>query len=511
VVLADVTADVTVDVTVDAAGEFTVRLYAPGRPARLAGRAGRFDGLARRVGSTSLGRGRSRRPVRLDALARDVRQAARTRTLDGVHDPTAATGRSVARRLAVAVYLPWVLVNLGRGMLVPVVPLYLRDAGMSYTLVTVVVASTGVGAVLAGLPVGRAAQRYGPEWLFAVSAVVTGVMAALIGVSTAVLALVAFHVAGGFGSVGLRIGVQMIVNEAAPIDLRGRAMALVGGGVRLAHFVGPILGGVLVDVVGFAATFAACGVISIVGLAPFVAARREVDGGARFVRPPATAGRLADAVRRHGGLLALAGVGVALVMTVRAGRNVIVPLIGDDLELSATAVGALVAIGTGADLLLFPVSGYLMDRFGRLAAIVPAFSLLGLGMLLLGVRPTVAGAIVAGVVMGVGNGMSAGTMLTLGGDLAPSDPGPFLSALGMTQDVGVIVGPVAVGWLADAAGLRASAIVLAIAMFLAIGWIVVVLGDTARPSRPWLVDRLDASSPFVAHARIAPPSGTLEP
>ena len=410
---------------------------------------------------------------------------------------TAPTGRAVVRRLAVAVYVPWVLVTMGRGMLVPVVPLYLRDAGLSYTLVTVVLAATGVGAVLAGLPVGRAAQRYGPEWLFVVSAIVTGVMAALIGVSTAVLALIAFHVAGGFGSVGLRIGVQMLVNEAAPVALRGRAMSMVGGGVRVAYFVGPLLGGLLVDVVGFTATFAACGVISIVGLAPFVAARRSVEGGTRFVRPPAPSGGLVDALRRHGGLLALAGVGTAMVMTVRAGRNVIVPLIGDDLELSATAVGALVAIGTGADLLLFPVSGYLMDRFGRLAAIVPAFSLLGLGMLVLGLWPTVAGAVVAGVVMGLGNGMSAGTMLTLGGDLAPSDPGPFLSALGMTQDVGVIVGPVLVGWLADAAGLEVSAVVLAVVMFLAIAWIVVVLGDTSRPTRPWLVRRLDQDSPYV--------------
>lgn len=428
-----------------------------------------------------------------------------------MHDPTAATGRAVARRLAVAVYLPWVLVNMGRGMLVPVVPLYLRDAGLSYTMVTVVVAATGIGAVLGGLPVGRAAQRYGPEWLFAVSTVITGVMATLIGISTAVLALIAFHVAGGFGSVGLRIGVQMIVNEAAPLELRGRAMSLLGGGVRAAFFVGPILGGVLVDIAGFTTTFAACGVISIVGLAPFVAARREVGGRARFTRPPATGGRLADALRHHGGLLALAGIGVALVMTVRAGRNVIVPLIGDDLEMSATAVGALVAIGTGADLLLFPISGYLMDRFGRLAAIVPAFSLLGVGMFVLGARPTVVGAIVAGVVMGVGNGMSAGTMLTLGGDLAPSDPGPFLSAFGMTQDVGVILGPVVVGWLADAAGLRVSAIVLAVVMFAAVGWIIVVLGDTSRPSRPWLVQRLDTSSPFVAHARIASSAGRLDP
>ncbi|MEZ5298994.1 MAG: MFS transporter, partial [Ilumatobacteraceae bacterium] len=114
------------------------------------------------------------------------------------------------------------------------------------------------------------------------------------------------------------------------------------------------------------------------------------------------------------------------------------------------------------------------------------------GLLILGLSPTVAGAIVSGVVMGIGNGMSAGTMLTLGGDLAPPDAGPFLSALGMMQDLGVVLGPLLVGWLADAAGLDVSALVLAGVMFVAIAWIVVVLGDTSRPSRPWIVRRLSA-------------------
>lgn len=434
-----------------------------------------------------------------------------------MHGFPAETGRAVARRLALTVYIPWILAQIGRGMLLPVIPLYLRDSGLSYTLVTAVLAATGLGAVVGGLPVGSVAQRLGPEWLFAISTVMTAVTSTLIGVSTAVIALFAFNFAVGFGQVGLRIGVQMIVIGSVPTMLRGRAMAMVGGGVRVAFFVGPIIGGVCVDLFGFTATFVVCGVTTLLGLVPFFGSRRSTT--TRFERPtPSTSGVL-SAVRRHSGLLLLAGVGTAMVMTVRTGRNVVVPLIGDDLELSATAVGALVAIGTGADLLLFPVAGYLMDRFGRLSAIVPAFSLLAVGLLLLGVWPTVAGAIVAGVVMGIGNGMSAGTMLTLGGDLAPPDSGPFLAALGMTQDLGVVFGPLIVGWLADTAGLQESAVVLAVVMVAAIGWIVVVLGDTAHPSRPWLVSRLHAAAEPGPTTSISPASdvvarartSTLEP
>lgn len=409
--------------------------------------------------------------------------------------PASATGRALARRLAFEVYVPWTLAQLGRGMLLPVVPLYLRDAGLSYTLVAVVLAALGLGAVLGGLPSGSIAGRLGPEWLFVGATVATGLTAALLGISTAVFALVGFRLLYGMGAVGMRVSVQMLVNMAVPVRLRGRSMSGLGGAVRLAFFVGPLVGGVLVDWVGFSATFMVCGVTTLCGLIPFLAVRRDRPGGQRFDRPTVPWSSLGDALRRHRGLLLLAGIGSALVMTVREGRNVVVPLIGDELGLSATSVGALVAIGTGADLLLFPVAGWLMDRFGRLYAIVPAFSLLGIGMFVLGLSDTTTGAIVAGVIMGIGNGMSAGTMLTLGGDLAPADAGPFLAALGMMQDGGVVIGPILVGWLADTAGLTQSALVLAVVMFVAIAYIVIVLGDTARPTRRWLVSRLEPTPP----------------
>ena len=86
-----------------------------------------------------------------------------------------------------------------------------------------------------------------------------------------------------------------------------------------------------------------------------------------------------------------------------------------------------------------------------------------------------------GPLVGIGNGMSAGTMLTLGTDLAPDDsPGQFLSALASVQNLGRILGPLIVGWFADAVGLRASAVALAVVMFVAITWIVVLIGETSE-------------------------------
>ena len=223
------------------------------------------------------------------------------------------------------------------------------------------------------------------------------------------------------------------------------------------------------------------GLLSGAGLVPALLSRRDplpaLDGRERPARPAP----LLASLRRHLRLLLTAGVVPLLVMTAREGRYVVLPLIGDDLGLSAAGVGAVVAIGTAADLLLFPVAGWIMDRWGRLAAMIPAFGLIAVGLLLLGVADSTSAVIVAGVVMGVGNGLSAGTMLTLGSDLAPADAtSQFLAGIAVMQDIGRITGPLVVGLVGAWLGLGAASIALACVLGLAVLWLLAVIGETSR-------------------------------
>jgi len=391
------------------------------------------------------------------------------------------------RGLVLPVYLPWMTGGLGVAMLIPVLPVYLRESGMSFTLVSVVLAAAGLGAMIGGLPIGALLGRIGEDRVMVVALVVMAAATAALGITTAVIGLTALRLAHGVGSIGLRLSRQTFMTRNVSSGHRGRSMALMGGARRLATLLGPLIGGVLADQLGYAWTFAVSGAITLVGLIPVLASRSQTDTGlgtpssvAATTEPRAS---LWAALKRHRRALVVGGVGPALVVSVREGRLIVLPLIGASLDLSNTSIGLLVAVGTGADLALFPVAGYLMDRFGRLSAIVPAFSLMGLGLIVLALADNTATVTIAGIIMGVGNGMSAGTMLTLGSDLAPEDsPGQFLAGLAALQNFGRVLGPLVVGWFADAMGLRSSAAALAVVMFVAIAWIVVLIGETAPPS-----------------------------
>ncbi|MCP3939520.1 MAG: MFS transporter [Actinomycetia bacterium] len=405
------------------------------------------------------------------------------------------SARRVVRRLAVPVYLPWAALSLGLGMLLPVLPLYLEHIDLSFTMLSVVLAASGVGASLGGLPVGALTQRMGENTVLVASLTTSAAVTAAIGATDLAIALMALRFVSGVALTGVRLSRQAFVARTVDIRYRGRAMSLLGGTSRLGFFVGPAVGGILIDSIGFTSTLVACGVVMASGILPIVVLGREsLDRSASGDWPTEP---LLATLRPHWRRLLSAAIGPALIIAARRGRQIVLPLIAHDLGLSATVVGFIVAIGTGADLLLFPVSGYLMDRYGRLFAIVPAFGLMGVGLLILGLVNTTTGVVVAGAIIGIGNGMSAGALLTLGSDLAPPDiRAPFLAGFGSIHDLGGVVGPLIVGWSADRIGLSASAVVLAVVLFAAIAHLVFVVGETRNLTHP---QESAETSPDVGH------------
>ncbi|MGH2354418.1 MAG: MFS transporter, partial [Chloroflexota bacterium] len=110
------------------------------------------------------------------------------------------------------------------------------------------------------------------------------------------------------------------------------------------------------------------------------------------------------------------------------------------------------------DMSLFLPAGILMDKLGRKFASVPSFIVLAIGMALVPLSTNYLGLLVATCVMGFGNGIGSGTMMTLGADLAPRRAtGEFLGVWRLIGDVGSTGGPLVVGGLADLIGLAFAA------------------------------------------------------
>lgn len=373
------------------------------------------------------------------------------------------------------------MMTLGVGIILPLVPLYLEDTGVSLSLVGVIIGAFGVGAAFVGIPASAFAERRTNDHLLLVAVAAGATSIVIFGLTeVAVLLIIARFLGGsGFGAMGQSR--QLFVTRGVPIRFRGRVTSGMGGTHRLALAVGPLIGGAVADAYSFrAAFFLAGGVVALGGVFWILPGGREdpsiIEGAPRVA--------VGDSLRRHRRLVLRGGFGPMLIQAGREGRYVVIPLVADRLGLSVSEIGGLLAIGTVIDFVVFPLSGLIMDRLGRLYAIVPAFSVMALGLVLLGLADNATDVAIASVLIGAGNGVTSGAVLTLGADLAPEgEQGPYLAGFNLVSNLGLFVGPFVVGAVADLAGLDASAFALGAILMAGVAWIAFVIGETsARPT-----------------------------
>ncbi|WP_422116900.1 MFS transporter [Brachybacterium sp. UNK5269] len=232
-----------------------------------------------------------------------------------------------------------------------------------------------------------------------------------------------------------QLGRQAYLGTALPPTMRARGMTLFGGVIRLGEIIGPLLGAVVMllgSMAGvfllFAVTAAAATVMIAVFLPPGERRPAPVRSGVRAQRLPRTAAR-SRLDRAVLGRMVMVGVGIAPVMMARVNRPVIVPLLGDSLGLDPVWISIVFGVSAAFEILLVIPAGTLMDRFGRAAVAVPCAVLMGAGFLLLALLSTVladrgeslalVALLVPSLLIGLGNGLGSGIVMTLGIDVSP--------------------------------------------------------------------------------------------
>ncbi len=380
-------------------------------------------------------------------------------TVDGI-----AKSNAQRNALLLSVYIPAALLAFGQGLLLTTLPLYVASLGVSYGLISLVVGAAALGTLLTDVPAGALVGRLGLRWTMLLGTSIVGLSTLALVIAENIPVLVAVRIAAGIGTSMWGLSRHAFVASEVPIANRGRAISVFGGVNRIGTFAGPAAGGALVGWISYQASFAAAAMMA--GMAIILTLL--------FVKPTprtnqVTTGRnrwkvVGEVLRQNRRDLGAAAVAQTFAQMIRAGRLFIIPIYGvDQIGLRPQEVGLVMTVSALLDVSMFIPAGMLMDRFGRKTAAVPSFGIMTLGVLMIPFANDFRGLMIAGAVIGLGNGLGSGTMMTLGADLAPPGAtGEFLGVWRLIGDAGAFVGPVAVGLLANVAGLRGSAFVLVV-------------------------------------------------
>ena len=372
-------------------------------------------------------------------------------------------------QLLYAVYVPTFILAFCQGMLSLLLPVYVIGLGLSYSLIGLVLAGYGIGTLIGDLPAGVIQDRIGNRLSMTIGICVMGLGMLALSQSERFAMLVLCGISIGAGASLWNVSRHAYLAHNTLNSSRGRAISIFGGVYRIGMFADPITGGYLSTEAGMQTAFFFCGVVALLALIfPLLFVR---DGQAEL--PPGQQASMARSyrhlfsyLRRNGWVLTPAGFGMICAQTIRAGRQTIIPLYAASiLGLDVKQIGLVMGVAAAVDMSMFYPAGYVMDRFGRKFAYVPSFLLQALGMALIPLTGSFAALLAATSLIGFGNGLGSGTMLTLGADLAPpkgEGMGAFLGLWRLIGDTGHTSAPIIVGTIADALSLVPSVYVIAI-------------------------------------------------
>jgi len=371
---------------------------------------------------------------------------------------------------ALSLYVPSFFIQLGWGLVTPIMPLYARSFGIPYALVAMVTTANAIGRLCSDIPLGTIADRKGRRPLTIIGPLLVVVSAIFSGLAQSFYELLAYRVLTGIGMSMWMIARQAMIADSVDPSIRGRVISTFQGVNMLGSAAGPAVGGIIAELWGIRSPFffyAGSTFVSFLACLFFIKETmpKHQEGRERKLAQKVN-------VRTILGLLTFPIMMAAFTNFTNhirfAARGVLIPIYGGDvLCLTTGEIGLVLSASTFANLLMVIPGGYIVDKWGRKAGLVPAFVLTGAIFALFPFAKDFTSITIVSALIGVASGIGGGATMAIAADLAPEDfRGFFMGFWTTIGDIGSAVGPVIIGLVADMYQIAMSFYVTAFLMFL---------------------------------------------
>ena len=361
--------------------------------------------------------------------------------------------RSVASVIALALFL-----NLGTGIVLPILPLFARSFGVDYAQAGVLVGAFYFARLLSDLAAGAIINRFGIRRSAGSGLVLLALGALLTGLSPSFsIALICWAAAGaGAGTVFAAMYNALLAGVAK--SRMARALSLFYGAFNGGVVAGGFLGGVIASRLGLAAPLFFLAGIAIILAAVMLRLLREPEHAIRA--PGESAGTRASVLTllRIPGFAAAVIAALANLWVFGAVFNTLVPLFArDQLHLSTLGIGILYAISLAVEFLAYYPAGSWADTRGRRYVLIPAFAVLVVATVSLGWATTAVVFAIVLALLGMASAFSGVPPAAMLADVMPareSARGVAIFRFGV--DLGFTLGPLIAGLSAGGFGFSAA-------------------------------------------------------
>ncbi|MBS3966218.1 MAG: MFS transporter [Truepera sp.] len=320
-------------------------------------------------------------------------------------------------------------------MLLPTLPLYIRQLGGTEAQIGLVIGAFMLSAVIFRPLVGVLLDRFGRRLFIAWGLFLFAVAMYLYGWAGGVIALLWLRILHGMAWAIATTAILTAITDIIPPPRRGEGIGWFSASITLAMAIGPVLGlWVTQNLPGQLFLFATglCAVALLLTL------------GAKLpFQPPAGAREIVLLEKS-----ALPVAAAALLLFIAYGGVIaFVALFADSIRVNPAAFFLTFAAALA---LSRPLAGKLSDRYGEVSVIVPAVVIKILALLTLSFSTGLFGVLVAAVLYGIGFGSAQPALHAAIIRLArPDRRGAANASFGSAADLGIGLGAIMLGWVSE--------------------------------------------------------------
>ncbi len=377
--------------------------------------------------------------------------------------------------LLAPLYLAVFVAVLGFSLVAPFFPSYAMNLGASYTLLGLIVSIYGAVQLIVQVPIGRLSDRLGRRKILLLGLTTFTFLPPLYIYADNAYALLFIRALGGVGAAFVWPVAMALIIDQSRAHSRGAAMGFYNAAFFSALALGPFIGGVLYDLMGYRAPFyfwALLGTVSVVIVYLKVPESRKTE---LQIEPLPQKGKeplIAPGYRNT----FLACCSVVLWAGVVGGFNfTMLPSYASGLGFSTTDVGLIYLVYGGSTALSNIYFGSQADR-GRRKLLIFTGSLAGLiSFAFLPTAVTLLQVVLLFAGLGTGLGICSPAAAALIADITcTARRGEIYGIFNTARMSGVVVGPIVAGATADLHGVSGAIYAFTlIAMAITLGTLIV--------------------------------------
>jgi MFS family permease len=344
-------------------------------------------------------------------------------------------------------------IAMGFSICIPFLSLYLfQDRGLSMTLVGTILLAAGLCSAASQAIGGALSDRLGRRPILligtAVSVFLFSGLAALIGISAPVWAIAVVYIASRLILTTTRPVIQAMVADFTPKEKLTEAYGILRIGANLGWAAGPTIGGFLLTFLPYGWLFGvaplACGIVFFIIFFFIRESSHAMSGGVDFRS-------MLTIIANDRPFLVFVVISILLFIAMGQMVSTLSIFTVDMLEFSKSQFGLLLTLnGLIVVFFQYPVTAALRHA-AKFRALILGSLLYVFGYLSLGWITQFGWALVAMAVITGGEIIHAPVSLSVIGELSPEDKrGRYMGLFGLSQTIGIAVGPLIGGVLIDA-------------------------------------------------------------